>query len=197
VFHASEQVPLIDTLRKLLTSKRQEFFLQASSEVFTRLHHFATECLPSKPSRIACYYSVGAECPTHELIEIAWKQGHQIFLPRLHPTQDRQMIFSPYSTETFLVPNRYGIMEPTASSADCIPDDLDLMIIPILGFNVDGYRMGMGKGYYDTAIGNTRVEKRPRRVGLAFSCQACAFIPQPWDLQCNQIVTEQKIISFF
>ena len=99
-----------------------------------------------------------------------------------------------------LTTNKFGIMEPT--NGDIIdPKWLDLVIVPLLGFDKTGARLGMGGGYYDKAICKLKKkfdeeEKKFIAIGLAYSQQETIRIPyENHDERLDFIITEKEIIS--
>ena len=97
-------------------------------------------------------------------------------------------------------PARIGIAEPVASpSARISPSRLDAILMPVVGFDRHGNRLGMGAGYYDRALRHlrdgSRRWRRPRLVGLAFACQEVErIVPSTWDIPLDVVVTERGII---
>lgn len=91
--------------------------------------------------------------------------------------------------------NRFGIPEP-AQSRRQPPGMLDLVVVPLVGFDAACNRMGMGGGFYDRSFAYrlTRRHAGPRLVGLAFDCQQVAELPvAPWDVPLDVIVTESRV----
>ena len=92
----------------------------------------------------------------------------------------------------------YGIPEPSLKSAKTVPTwSLDLILMPLVGFDRQGNRLGMGGGYYDRTLAfvNGGIPAAPRLVGLAHSCQEVASIPShSWDVAVEKIITDREII---
>ena len=92
--------------------------------------------------------------------------------------------------------NKYGIREPespTLVDANC----LDVVLMPLVGFDRTGNRIGMGGGFYDRTFQflSGRKKTKPLLIGLAYSIQEVANIPnRPWDIPLNFIATENEII---
>jgi 5-formyltetrahydrofolate cyclo-ligase len=94
--------------------------------------------------------------------------------------------------------NRFGIPEPLRRHRwICPTHGLNLIIVPVVGFDRDCNRIGMGAGYYDRSLAFLRARRswlRPRLVGLAHECQRVDVIePQPWDVPLDAVVTEQAV----
>jgi 5-formyltetrahydrofolate cyclo-ligase len=94
----------------------------------------------------------------------------------------------------FAYRNRFGIWEslhqPTRRAAH-----LDVILIPLVGFDRRGNRLGMGAGFYDRSLACLRRPK-PKLIGIAFSVQEVAQLPaDPWDIPLDYIVTDREIIK--
>ena len=72
------------------------------------------------------------------------------------------------------------------------------MIVPLVGFDDECHRIGMGRGFYDRAfsfVGRSEPPRRPRLVGVAFDEQRCERIdPQEWDVALDAVVTPTRTI---
>ena len=92
--------------------------------------------------------------------------------------------------------NRFGIKEPI--STDIISaEQLDILFMPLVGFDKDKNRMGMGGGFYDRALAfkkEQKTVKKPMLIGLAFDCQEVEQLEtQDWDVPLDVIITPSKI----
>jgi 5-formyltetrahydrofolate cyclo-ligase len=96
--------------------------------------------------------------------------------------------------------NAFGIDEPRAPASRRQPLlQLETVLVPLVGFDQAGHRLGMGAGFYDRALARrrdgTRAWRRPRLVGVAFACQEVPAIePSPWDVALDVVVTERGVI---
>ena len=93
--------------------------------------------------------------------------------------------------------NNFGILEPKLNSQTTLAiDDFDFIFMPLVGFDKQGNRLGMGGGFYDRTLNRIyQSEQRPTLVGLAHDCQQVDKLPiEPWDVPIDLIVTPtQKI----
>lgn len=148
---------------------------------------------PKRHGRIALYWPVDGEIdPT------LWfrknPSGWQVFLPVLMPVGPMQ--FSPWIPHERLKTNRFKIPEPRGAVFSA--RQLDWVILPLTGFNSEGFRQGMGGGFYDYCLQQRRFSsywKRPKLIGVAHELQQTRFIPNPWDIQPDWIVTESRILK--
>ena len=91
-----------------------------------------------------------------------------------------------------LVPSTFGVPEPIGSEIPARGEDVDTILLPMLGFDRTGARIGYGAGYYDRFL-----EKFPslRKIGIAFSCQEMERLPlDPTDVRMDHIITEEGIV---
>ena len=103
------------------------------------------------------------------------------------------MDFYPVTPDSQLSKNTFGIWEPVAGEK-IDAKSLDLVCAPLVAFDQDGHRIGMGGGYYDryfSFLANRNRWRQPKLIGLAFDCQKVEKIrPNPWDIRLYSVVTE-------
>ncbi|CAV19862.1 5-formyltetrahydrofolate cyclo-ligase [Vibrio atlanticus] len=144
---------------------------------------------------IALYISIDGELDTQPLIEWLWAQGKQTYLPVLHPFSTGHLLFLHYSPSTPTVLNKYGIVEPQLNQLLVKPcQQLDLILTPLVGFDSQGHRLGMGGGYYDRTLARWfETGNGATPIGLAHDCQHVDRLPiEGWDIPLPKIVTPSK-----
>ena len=147
---------------------------------------------------VAMYLPFDGETATAVLIEAARNRGIRIFLPVIADRRHARLRFSRFEGE--LRPGRHGIPIP-ASSHRCIGARfLNLIVVPLVGVDPAGRRLGMGGGYYDRALAFRKCRRSwtgPRLVGLAFDRQRTnANFADSWDLQLDCLGTETGLHHF-
>lgn len=91
--------------------------------------------------------------------------------------------------------NRFSIDEPEHRTGTCVRGTtLDMVCVPLVGFNEQCDRLGMGAGYYDRAFA-VRGVKKTRLIGLGFNCQQAEFDAAAHDVPMDAIITETGIIA--
>ena len=148
--------------------------------------------------RIAAYMSFAEEVSTETAIDMAVAAEKTVYLPVINNARWRTspLLFETYVPgETPLRTNRYSIPEPvcrigTARQAR----EMDLILVPLVGFNNRCDRIGMGAGYYDRSLAKPGY-RSTRLVGLAFACQQAEFEPAAHDIPMHAIITEEGIIT--
>ena len=146
------------------------------------------------------YLAMPGEVNPQALIAAARRSGCRIYVPRITSRRRGTMEFAPLDPDARLRANSYGIAEPVTGPGSRIkPLCLDTILMPVVGFDRRGNRLGMGAGYYDRALRHRRDAarpwRRPRLVGLAFACQEVATIATSrWDVPLDIVVTEREVI---
>ena len=149
--------------------------------------------LQSLPRLRYAQYIGAYEAMGSEICAAPWmsQQGHKrLYVPKLH---GQSMRFYPRSIA--LRRNRHGIAEPYRGRARPAWA-LSLLLVPLLGFDQHGNRMGQGGGYYDRTLGRLTWRK-PYLLGLAFDEQFCEHIPTAsWDQPLDAVATPTQIRVF-
>lgn len=148
-----------------------------------------------RASRVAGYWPADGEIDPLPALARALVAGKACYLPVLCPQRDGHLHFAPWWPGAPLRRNRFGIAEPIAPRrAWLAPHMLDLVLVPLVGFDVAGNRLGMGGGYYDRSFAFLRPGcwHRPRLVGVAFDRQRVDGLPRrAWDVPLDAVITER------
>ena len=147
-------------------------------------------------ARVAGYWAADGEIPLH-----AWQlrlpRDVTYCLPVLH--EDGSLRFAPWRAGDPVQANRYGIPEPVVDPAALLaPDALDLVVVPLVGFDHRCHRLGMGGGWYDRSFAFRHQRPAPPRlVGAAFAFQQVeGELPSSnWDVQLDAVCTDLSTIS--
>lgn len=138
---------------------------------------------------IALYFSFDGEISTHALINALWVQHKKVYLPVLHPFSKHHLLFLRYEPNTPMVKNHFGIWEPKLNVQNVLPlNELDILFTPLVAFDKQGNRLGMGGGFYDRTLQNWQ-QKSFIPVGLAHQCQQVEQLPiEHWDVPLFDIL---------
>jgi 5-formyltetrahydrofolate cyclo-ligase len=146
--------------------------------------------------RIGLYTSMADEVDTEQLRALCRRRGCAVYLPRITHMAARQMRFC-RDRATPLRPNRLGIYEPALRES--LPARwLSLILLPILGFDAFGTRLGYGGGFYDRDLAfRLQQSAPPLLIGIAYAAQEVARLPRAaHDVPLDGIVTELGIRAF-
>jgi 5-formyltetrahydrofolate cyclo-ligase len=173
-------------LRERLHSLTAEERSLASAQIRRRL---AEQPVWQKAQSILFYVPTTSEPDLWPLAIEALGLGRQVALLRYSPASDSYAPCLIREPSSDLQPGRFGIAEPAAHCPIFDLKQLDLALVPGIGFAVDGGRLGRGKGYYDRLL----AEVPGFKCGVAFDCQVAAEFPlEPHDVRLNCILTPTR-----
>jgi 5-formyltetrahydrofolate cyclo-ligase len=185
-----DRAPSKAQLRRELRQRRHSLSTQSQ---LAAARAVASQCLKlpgfSHCHRIALYLAQDGEIDTTELSTSCRAQGKQLFLPVIG--SDNSLSFANWQPDGPLHNNRYGIPEPPEEASRCPADQLDIVFMPLVGWDRTGGRLGMGGGFYDRSLAGVN---GPIRVGLAHAIQELEEIPrEAWDICLDFVVTETTL----
>lgn len=151
--------------------------------------------------RIATYWAGQGEADPRLAVQRAWSLHKRVYLPVLLGPFHNHLRFAQFTRGSVMHDNRFGIPEPRVAPAQLLRGiSLDLVLVPLVGFDEHGARLGMGGGYYDRSFATRRFRgswRKPRLIGVAYELQRVAsLVQQPWDVRLDGVVTEQQLYLF-
>jgi 5-formyltetrahydrofolate cyclo-ligase len=176
------------TLRKRAKAQRAEFVRQMPGDVPFRVQdHFLSALQPADGAVVAGYCPMGDELDCMPLLRTLHDRGHPCALPVV-TGRGKPLTFRRWEPDMEMVAGGYGEQVPPPSSPELEPD---LLLVPLLSFDRDGYRLGYGAGYYDRTLETLRSRKPITAAGLGYSAQQWMQVPRDEnDQQLDWIVTE-------
>lgn len=137
--------------------------------------------------RVALYLANDGELDPLPAIKQLITLGIDVYIPRLHPFCAGYLQFYRYNPSQ-LVFNKYGIAEPKLNVSELCPiEQLDVIITPLVAFNQQGYRLGMGGGYYDRTLATV---SPPLTIGYGHDIQLHPkLVIEPWDQPLKHVIT--------
>lgn len=141
-----------------------------------------------KASTIGCTIAQAHEVETAPIIELAWQEGKKVVVPKCTP-KESHLDFHELSSFDQLETVYFGLQEPVPTLCPVYePNSIDLMLVPGLIFDLNGYRIGYGGGYYDRYLATYANQT----VALATEAQLVESVPfEEYDVPVNHIVTEK------
>lgn len=182
---------LLRKARRSLTPGEQR---QAAKGLFRQLAqdpHFR------RAKHISLYLPTDGEIDPRLLLREAQRRGKATYLPVLSAWPRTKMVFQRIRPGEQLRRNRFRILEPKVNTARQRKVwALDLVLLPLVGFDEEGGRLGMGGGFYDRSLAYLARRKnwrKPKLLGLAHECQKVARLDQAsWDVPLHGTVTDQR-----
>lgn len=163
-------------------------------------HHITSQHEFNAAWHIAFYKAFDGEIDPAQVLEKSAREGKHCYLPILHPVKHNSLWFMPYKPGDELRLNRFGIAEPIVDLEKLIePWSLDLVFMPLVAFDKQGNRLGMGQGYYDRTFTFMREQHfhKPLLVGLAYEWQQQKQIKaEDWDVPLAAVATEENFHRF-
>jgi 5-formyltetrahydrofolate cyclo-ligase len=140
---------------------------------------------------IALYCAVRGEVPTDRVMAHAFASGKKVCFPAV---EKEGLVFRQIQGHQDLIPGGFGIPEPHSGCIPVNPADIDLFVVPGVGFDLAGQRIGYGRGYYDRAL--HRLESSGRLIAFCFEFQLLdAIKADHHDVIMDRIITERRVVT--
>ncbi len=146
-----------------------------------------------RAARVAAYLPHGSELDPRPLMSALERAGCALYLPVVNRRPHSPLAFLPWRAS--LTPNRYGIMEPRWGRR-LQGSQLDAVLVPVVGFDARGLRLGQGGGHYDRTFAflSRKKHSKPLLIGLAFECQRVGKLPNDaHDVRLHAVLTEKRL----
>jgi 5-formyltetrahydrofolate cyclo-ligase len=155
------------------------------------VHHWQHGPFNQPHLRIGSYLATRYECPTQDLHQWSWQHHQSLFVPVVSHLEPGLVA---YQADSHLTPTAYAdILEPQDGQRICV-SDLDVLLLPLLAIDAQGYRLGYGSGYYDRLLEHQRP---PCLIGVGYLAQYCATLPQDaWDIPLDGFLCENGWLFF-
>tara|TARA_B110000196_G_C20818722_1_gene508156 strand:+ start:20 stop:598 length:579 start_codon:yes stop_codon:yes gene_type:complete len=182
-------------LRKILTKKRNNLKRNSQSEfdvkIFNNLKKFINF---SKINFVASFISIRSEIATNQLNQKIIQMKKILSFPTIVKNKE-ELVFKKFNYDDELKLGQFNIFEPIETNEEIIPQ---LFFVPCLGFDLDGYRLGYGGGFYDKTFAKLKQAKHKfYAVGYAFDEQKQSKIPiEKFDYKLDFVLTEKQLYTF-
>ncbi len=148
--------------------------------------HVLRDCPPPVGATVSGFWPIGDEIDVRPLLHALHQRGNRVALP-VTPRRGNPLTFREWKPGDVLVPERFGTVRPTGDIL--VPD---MLLIPLLAFDITGGRLGYGGGFYDRTL--AALPNR-FRLGCAFAAQQIDAVPcGPYDIRLDAVATENGII---
>lgn len=184
-----------DELRKTLRTHRRNLSL---TEVARRSRHICQLAIGLtvyvRASAVGVYHSVDHEVNPESLIHHAFSVGKRVALP-VTGSGEAGMVFVEWGLGVELEAGSFGIMQPCWTGGVTVSrNELDVIFVPVVGFDRWGWRIGYGGGYFDRFLAGA-TGGVPCLVGLAYGFQEVDEVPaEPHDCRLHYVITEGGVI---
>jgi 5-formyltetrahydrofolate cyclo-ligase len=147
-----------------------------------------------KARTVMFYLSYGSEVVTDAMVSSALEEDKIVVVPAIQNPGDGKMVAVKISRLEDAYQSVYGIRQPEINQEDIVEkDEIDIVFVPGIAFDYDGFRVGYGKGYFDRWLSGISASKS---IGLAYDFQITEKMPAgKYDLPVGTIVTEKRVIQ--
>ena len=184
-------------LRKEILTKRNNIDVVEKEEIDKKiLNKFYESKYYRESKNIFIYISYDSEINTKEIINKSLIDNKKIYVPR---TEFKTRLMDAVEIRSLddLIESEYGILEPSIYEPHIEPNELDLIVVPGVGFDRNGGRMGYGAGFYDRYFKKISKDKMKKivKLALAYDFQILEDVPMnEQDVPVNYIITEKEFI---
>jgi len=189
-----------ETIRRQMRQTRRALSTEQQQEAAICLWlEFRKSPLFLNSKRLGIYLANDGEIDPSFLADNLLTLKRNLYLPCLDVLGINRLTFTSYARTTSLLPNKYGIPEPSRHKERQVkPVSLDLVLVPLVAFDDNGHRLGMGGGFYDRTFAFKKESKQlgPKLIGLAHECQRTDNLcSESWDISLDGVLTDQRFIE--
>ncbi len=188
----NDKKELRTTIRNLRKSITPTYRQQAEQQVADKLFATIKQLSPTQTANIGIYLAFGSELNLDAFTNQAIAQGFSLFAPYI-TKNSRLLHFTTYPNLNTHHTDHHGIMQYEDQLYELAK--LDFLIMPLVGIDQQGYRLGQGGGYYDTTLNHK--DDKTILIGVGFDCQLVEQVPREnHDMPVNIFISESKCLMF-
>ena len=178
-------------MRQSILARRRSLVGDERHAADLRAQQHLLECPAFAAAKsVALYAPVHGEVATEFVREQTFTRGIRLVYPAVHRGHIQ---FRTVTSNGDFIRGAYGIAEPGPDCPVVATDDIDLIVVPGVAFDLRGHRIGYGKGYYDRALHH--LEGQGRLAGLCYSFQLVEEIAgEPHDVVMDMIISDTKVV---
>ena len=183
--------------RRRLRKARQSLMPKQRAEATQRINRQLKRWI-KRGSRIGVYWPIGSELRLDEFVLAARQRGAEVVLPYIEPNSLR-LWFTPYQPQAKAerMRGRKSLRIPPFAGLKIRAHDLNVLLMPLVGIDQQGYRLGQGGGYYDVTLAATWHRLQPRKIAVGFGCQMCESLAhEAHDIRADVFVSEHGVWRF-
>jgi 5-formyltetrahydrofolate cyclo-ligase len=139
---------------------------------------------------IIVYSPIHQEVDTELIVRSAWESGKRVAFPVV---VGHELVFREVQDISSLQRGAFGILEPCPTGRIAMPEETDILVLPGIAFDLNGHRIGYGKGYYDKTL--HRIEGHGKIVGLCYDFQLVdEILGESHDVKMDLIITDKRVV---
>ena len=195
-FYASVLNAVKEDIRRSLLKRRRslskEELKQVSYEINT---HLINEIQHRDLKKILVYQSIDNEPSIEQTTELAWQKDIEVYIPKV--ISKEKIIINRLRKNSSYSKNKFGIKE--SNDLDTVElAEIDLAVLPLVGIDINGFRLGYGGGYYDRFFNQqSKLSRKPFIIGAGYAFQVLEFsFAEDHDHKCDPVITEKGVLKF-
>ena len=195
-FYASVLNAVKEDIRRSLLKRRRslskEELKQVSFEINT---HLINEIQNRDLKKILVYQSIDNEPSIEQTTELAWQKDIEVYIPKV--ISKEKIIINRLRKNSSFSKNKFGIKE--SNDLDTVElDEIGLAVLPLVGIDINGFRLGYGGGYYDRFFNQeSELSRKPFIIGVGYAFQVLEVsFAEDHDLKCDSVITEKGVLKF-
>ena len=195
-FYASVLNAVKEDIRRSLLKRRRSLPEKALKPVSREINtHLASEIQNKDLKRILLYQSIDNEPSIKETIELAWQKDIEVYIPKV--ISKEKIIINRLKKNSSCSKNKFGIKESNDSNTVEL-NEIDLAVLPLVGIDINGFRLGYGGGYYDRFFNQgSELNRKPFIIGTGYAFQILEVsFAEGHDLKCDLVITEKGVLKF-
>ena len=195
-FYASVLNAVKEDIRRSLLKRRRslskEELKQVSYEINT---HLINEIQNRDLKKILVYQSIDNEPSIEQTTELAWQKDIEVYIPKV--ISKEKIIINRLRKNSSYSKNKFGIKESNDLGTVEL-DEIGLAVLPLVGIDINGFRLGYGGGYYDRFFNQgSELSRKPFIIGVGYAFQVLEVsFAEDHDLKCDSVITEKGVLKF-
>tara|TARA_B100000965_G_scaffold47151_1_gene34523 strand:- start:1065 stop:1637 length:573 start_codon:yes stop_codon:yes gene_type:complete len=185
-----------ENIRRSLLKRRRSLpnkeLKQASKKINA---HLINEIQSRDLKKILMYQFIDNEPCINKTIELSWQKSREVYIPKVISREE--IIINRFSKDSKMSNNKYGIKE--SDDMETVEfHEIDVAVLPLVGIDVNGFRLGYGGGYYDRLSNQrSKMAKKPFIIGVGYAFQILEIsFAEDHDLKCDSVITEKGVLKF-
>ena len=195
-FYASVLNAVKEDIRRSLLKRRRSLPKKKLKPVSREINtHLANEIQNRDLKKILVYQSIDNEPSIEQTTELAWQKDIEVYIPKV--VSKEKIIINKLSKNSSCSRNKFGIKE--SNDLETIElDNIELAVLPLVGIDINGFRLGYGGGYYDRFFNEvSELSRKPFIIGAGYAFQVLEIsFAEDHDLKCDLVITEKGVLKF-
>ena len=195
-FYASVLNAVKEDIRRSLLKRRRSLPIEELKRVSCEVNtHLINEIQNRDLKKILVYKSIDNEPSIEKTIKLAWRKDLEIYIPKV--VSKEQIVINRLRKNSSYSKNKFGIKE--SNDPDTIElAEIDLAVLPLVGIDINGFRLGYGGGYFDRFFNQkSELSRKPFIIGTGYAFQVLEVsFAEDHELKCDSVITEKGVLKF-